>query len=158
VEGWVVSATGAPEIGFVSHDWRQRGPRQWGPIGFVCTTVYRPLTTAFWLCLYNEWHELHHCLFKSCFLAKIPENYVSRKDAKTAKVHCVTLPSSWRSLRLGERIGLGCGRRPRSDLDVSVVRSFHHNKTLLDAPLLTQKAKIPQKFSPPDQPSPEGER
>jgi len=32
-------------------------------------------------------------------------------------------------------------------LDVSVIRSFHHNKTVLDARLLTQKAKIPQKFS-----------
>ena len=40
-------------------------------------------------------------------------NYVSRKDAKIAKANSTAILSSWRSLRLGERTGLGCGRRPR---------------------------------------------
>ncbi|MBP7053735.1 MAG: MarR family transcriptional regulator [Phycisphaerae bacterium] len=38
---------------------------------------------------------------------------MSRKDAKIAKVNGTAVLSSWRSLRLGERIGFGCGRRPR---------------------------------------------
>ena len=38
-----------------------------------------------------------------------PKNDVSRKDAKIAKGKCTRLLSSWRSLRLGERIGFGCG-------------------------------------------------
>jgi hypothetical protein len=44
----------------------------------------------------------------------------------------------------------------RCDLGVSVMRSLYHTKTLRDARMLTQKAKIPQKSSPPDPPSPEG--
>jgi hypothetical protein len=35
---------------------------------------------------------------------------------------------------------------------------FYHKKTLLDAPMLTPRAEIPQKFFPPDRLSPEGER
>ncbi len=35
----------------------------------------------------------------------------------------------------------------RCRLDVSVMRTFHHIKTFLDAHLLTQKPKVPQKFS-----------
>jgi hypothetical protein len=40
----------------------------------------------------------------------------------------------------------------------SLILSFHHNKTLLDAPLWLQKSRIPQKFSPPDGRSPKGGR
>jgi hypothetical protein len=40
--------------------------------------------------------------------------------------------------------------------DVSVMISFHHKKTVLDAHLLTPTPKIPQKFSPPDRSSPQG--
>jgi hypothetical protein len=87
-----------------------------------------------------------------------PKDLVSRKDAKIAKVNRLTVLYSWRSPRLGARMGFGCGRRPPGDLDVSVMRSFYHKKTLLDARLLTQKARIPQKSSPPDPPSPEGKR
>jgi hypothetical protein len=57
------------------------------------------------------------------FLQRFPEvhnishgnltNYVSRQNAKTAKGKGVTILSSWRSWRLGERTGLGCGRRAR---------------------------------------------
>jgi len=45
-------------------------------------------------------------------------NYVSRKDAKTAKVNCIAALSSWHSLCLGDRTGFACGRRPRWDLRV----------------------------------------
>jgi hypothetical protein len=40
-------------------------------------------------------------------------SYVSRQDAKGAKVNNTAIVSSWRSWRLCERTGFGCGRRPR---------------------------------------------
>jgi hypothetical protein len=40
-------------------------------------------------------------------------SYGSRQDAKGAKVNNTTILSSWRSLRLCEKTGPGCGRRPR---------------------------------------------
>jgi len=40
-------------------------------------------------------------------------SYVSRQDAKGAKVDNTAILSSWRSWRLCARTGFGCGRRPR---------------------------------------------
>ena len=51
--------------------------------------------------------------------------------------------------------GSGCAPGPRRDLDFSVTIEFHRKKTLLDAHMLTRNPKIPQKFFPADQVSPE---
>ena len=49
--------------------------------------------------------------------------------------------------RQESRAGLGSGRRPCGILDVSMMMSFYHKRTFLDAHLLTQKRRILQKFS-----------
>jgi len=71
-----------------------------------------------------------------------PKKYISRRGAGTQGPKwvrsCPSLrPRASRSWRPG----------PRGDLDISLIRSFHHKKTFLDARLLTQKAQIPEKFS-----------
>ncbi len=93
--------------------------------------------------------------------------YVGRLQELDARLSGFKLETS--HLTLYCQIGFVCtttyrllttayGLLPFGFLDVSVMRSFNHNKTLLDARLLTQKAKIPQKCLPPDAFSPEGER
>jgi len=45
---------------------------------------------------------------------------------------------------------------PFGNLDVSVTVSFYHSKTPLNAPMLTRKRRIPEKFSPLDPRSQQG--